>query len=426
MSRFMAHLLGLAFVIIASIQLVHSQGYRPIVTVDRPAGVGVDRYGNIYVPIDREFKVMKLSRNGTIMQNFTDPQMNNPYGIAIDMDLNVYVPVQTSELGSFIIKFAANGARMPMAAIPGGRDSPLGSIVVDNNNFLYVVDRTNNRAIKMTGNGTQIAVIGNSTTIYNPTGIAIDRNGSVYLSYFWEGAVKFSSSGQRLQFYPREGNPLNLVVDSLGNLYITGTPAISKISADGTRRTDFRFPGDYLAQHIAIDANDTIYVTVVESSGSGVGRMVVALTETAFNSVSSASSSTASNHATGSFSSSINDEVIVGDPTTSRTSRGRSSSSSSRTRPCQSSTGLSNPEEILGDICPVTPVSPADSISSSSSPRARPCQSSTGLANPDEILGDNICVSDPDDWNWTSSATGQLPAWTWIGVGIAMIMTTLL
>ncbi len=85
-------------------------------------------------------------------------------------------------------KFNSNGTFIAKWGTPGINDTQFNNptgIAVDASGNVYVTDTDNNRVQKFNSNGTFIAKWGtpgiNDTQFNNPTGIAVDASGNVYV-----------------------------------------------------------------------------------------------------------------------------------------------------------------------------------------------------------------------------------------------------
>jgi DNA-binding beta-propeller fold protein YncE len=110
------------------------------------------------------------------------------------------------------------------------------SLVLTNSMFASLVYpqelHESNRVQKFHSNGTFIAKWGtpgiNSTQFNNPTGIAVDATGNVYVTDTDNNRVqKFHSNGTFIAKYGTAGtnntqfnNPIDIAVDAAGNVYV--------------------------------------------------------------------------------------------------------------------------------------------------------------------------------------------------------------
>jgi DNA-binding beta-propeller fold protein YncE len=106
----------------------------------------------------------------------------------------------------------------------------------------------------------------------SPVGIAVDRNGNLFVSDANNGRIeKFSPTGTFLEIIGTKGSgqgqlgaPNGIAVDSAGNIYVAdaGNHRVQKLSADGKLIAEWRGPdvGFYGPRRIAIGPDDSVYV----------------------------------------------------------------------------------------------------------------------------------------------------------------------
>jgi DNA-binding beta-propeller fold protein YncE len=130
----------------------------------------------------------------------------------------------------------------------GEMESPRG-IAVAPNGDVVVADMMNNRVLRFSADGVFKSVIGRPTAVKGkpkageleePSGVAVDNQGFVYVADTWNGRIqKFDPSGKqvgefgglRYTFY----SPRNVAVDRPGNIYVadTGNSQVKVINPEG-------------------------------------------------------------------------------------------------------------------------------------------------------------------------------------------------
>jgi len=160
---------------------------------NNPIGIGVDQKGDIYVAEEAGNRVQELSSTGLPLRQWgtvgSGPgQFNVPYDLALDASGNVYV----SEPGPFepgndrIQKFSSTG--VPLAqwggpgAGPGQFSNPTG-LAIDSRGDVFVVDAGNNRIQELSPAGRYMeewnAPSGGFKFVSK---VALDGHGNMYVS----------------------------------------------------------------------------------------------------------------------------------------------------------------------------------------------------------------------------------------------------
>ncbi len=162
----------------------------------RPVGIAVDKAGNVYVTdVDRD-AIRKITPEGRVA---TLANVPSPYGIAVDGAGNVYVA------GPYLIRrISPDGAMVTLAGsghegsadgtgTQASFDHP-GGLAIDRAGNLYVADTLNYTLRKITPDGKVTTLAGsagvpdsvdgqgNLARFNNPVGIAIGREGELYVA----------------------------------------------------------------------------------------------------------------------------------------------------------------------------------------------------------------------------------------------------
>lgn len=170
--------------------------------------------------------------------------------------------------------------------LPGLLDSPRG-IAFAPDGTVYVADSRNHRIQHLDSEGNVLHVWGSFAdvsggsapggTFNEPWGVAVGRDGSVYVADTWNHRVqKFTSEGQFIKMWGYFGQgeapeafwgPRGLAVDSRNRLYVTdtGNKRVVVFDADGDFVTQFGASGFEIGQFdepvgIAVGLDDKVYI----------------------------------------------------------------------------------------------------------------------------------------------------------------------
>jgi sugar lactone lactonase YvrE len=245
-----------------------------------PAGIVMDGSGTIFVADAFNNKIRKITPSGAVStlagsgeEGFADGTgaraiFNGPAGLAIDKNGNLY----TAEFrGHRIRKITPEGVVTTMAGSgkPGFADgtgaeasfnTPQG-VAVDASGNVYVSESGNHRIRRITPSGLVSTLAGSGkpgcadgtgaeACFKSPTGIALDAVGNVYVSDTGNhqirkitpsGVVTTLAGSGKPGFQDGQGTkaslnfPLGLAVDRNGNIYVAdmGNHRIRKITPDG-------------------------------------------------------------------------------------------------------------------------------------------------------------------------------------------------
>jgi streptogramin lyase len=200
--------------------------------------------------------IVKYDSSGTAIWNTAIDSTNTDSANAITSDIsdNVivagsYVPVSTplNIVQTFVSTFAGSGTSSygDGIGINTGFSGPQG-IVIDSVGNMYVTDTVTHRIRKITSAGVVTTFVGSGTATYlngtgtnaslrNPSGIALDSVGNLYVADYSGHISKITSEGVVTTFASGFANPRGVTVDSSGNVYVggTGNNNIYKITSDG-------------------------------------------------------------------------------------------------------------------------------------------------------------------------------------------------
>jgi sugar lactone lactonase YvrE len=299
----------------------------------QPSGIAVDSSGNIFIADTQNNTVRKVTTATGVISNYagtglpdyggdgsaaTGARLRNPYGLAFDASENLYIADSLNHRIRKIIK--TTGVISTIAgdgAIGSGGDggpatsaslqSPAG-LAFDTSGNLYIADQGNHKIRKVDTSGNITTIAGNgasgygsdgvqatATTLYNPTGVAIDSSNNLYIAdssnhrirkvvlstgvitTFAGIGVQGSTGDGAAATSARLKTPKDVKIDSFGNLLIAdqfnhkirmvnaSTGFISSVV--GTGSASYSGNGGYsinatlnLPVAIAIGSSNTLYI----------------------------------------------------------------------------------------------------------------------------------------------------------------------
>ncbi|MBA7612149.1 hypothetical protein ES703_19384 [subsurface metagenome] len=281
---------------------------------DKGYDISLDNSGNIYITGetssfgegDEDAFIVKYDSSGAQQWNTTwgGTSLDIGKGIAVDTSGNVYITGETSsfDVGSgdvFIAKYNSSGGQQ-WNTTWGGVSADQGfGIALDSSGNICITGRSNNDAFiaKFDNSGAQQW---NSTWGGNVgSDIVVDTSGNIYITGSFGGyggdafITKYNSSGAQQwnttwgdenEYY---GNGITL--DSSGNIYISGyiyntssvitDTFIAKFNSSGTQQWNTTWGGDDddYGNDIALDNSGNIYITgSTYSFGVGYGDVFIA------------------------------------------------------------------------------------------------------------------------------------------------------
>ena len=218
--------------VITTVAGTGSQGYNgdggPATSaqLNNPVGVAVDGSGNLYIADRDNHRIRKASPSGLITtvagtgsQGYsgngggaTSAQLNSPTGVAVDGNGDLYIAdlgnncIRRVSLSGVITTVAGTGSQGYSGdggqAISAQMDNPTG-VAMDGSGNLYIADRNNHRIRRVSPSGLITTVVGTGSKGYsgdggqatsaqlnNPTGVAIDSSGNLYIADFGNYRVR--------------------------------------------------------------------------------------------------------------------------------------------------------------------------------------------------------------------------------------------
>ena len=183
-----------------------------------PAGLTLDRKGNLYIADRNNHRVRKVDSRGNITTvagngtagfsgdggKATEAQLSRPSGVAVDDKGNLYIADRSNDRirvvnsKGIITTFAGDGVDGFKGdsgpAAQAQLSKPFG-LALDKKGNLYIADRGNNRVRRINPQGIIHTVAGDGgfffmgdngpayrASIAGPTGVAVDKNGVLYIA----------------------------------------------------------------------------------------------------------------------------------------------------------------------------------------------------------------------------------------------------
>lgn len=230
-----------------------------------PVAVAADKNGNVYVADTHNSLIRKINGEGLVttfagrLPDGTDPKkpikpvFDNPMSIITDAAGDVYI---ADWIHDQIRKISQDGKITSIAGTgdPGAKDGPCISatfylpegIAADNKGNFYVSDTYNNMIRKISKDGVVTTLAGrlkkgkangkgSAASFAHPAGIAVDKNGNVYVADAGNNLIRminpegvvttYAGTGERgkqdgdaqaATFY----RPVGVAVDTSGNIYV--------------------------------------------------------------------------------------------------------------------------------------------------------------------------------------------------------------
>ena len=283
-----------------------------------PTDVAVDGSGNIYIADGDHHRIRRVDPSGTITTvagtgkggysgdrgPAVDAQLSFPIGVAVDSAGILYIAdtangrirrvdgsgIITTIVGTGSSGYGGDGPPAVEAQLYDPR-----AVALDGAGNLYITETTYSRIRRVDASGNITTV---ATGLRHPRGVAVDDAGNLYIADLGNHRVQrvdtagtiTTVAGTGKRGFSGDGgpaveaqldNPHGVVLDSVGNLYISGAQQIRRVDASGTITTIagvFRgidnnsfggYSGDggpaieaqmYGTRGVAVDGEDNLYI----------------------------------------------------------------------------------------------------------------------------------------------------------------------
>ncbi|OXM85771.1 S-layer homology domain-containing protein [Paenibacillus rigui] len=287
-------------------------------TFSSPAGVAIDKWGNMYVADNVNHRIQKLTVATGVWSEWKKKgggygsglgEFSNPSGVAVDSNDNVYVADSSNHR---IQKLdSSTSVWSEWKKIDGGSGNGLGEfndpkgVAVDNSGNVYVADSHNHRIQKLTvssgvwsewkknGGGS-----GNGLGEFNdPKGVAVDESGNLYVADSRNHRIqKLTASTGTWSEWKKSGGglgnglgefdqPFGVSLDRNRNLYVTdyNNHRIQKLDLSTGVWSEWKKSGGgsgsglgefYYPKGVTVDVNGNVYV--VDSQNHRIQRLSTA------------------------------------------------------------------------------------------------------------------------------------------------------
>ncbi|HXX06089.1 MAG TPA: hypothetical protein VEJ68_04625 [Candidatus Bathyarchaeia archaeon] len=260
-----------------------------------PTGIAIDSNNDIYVIDSGNSKIKKFDPDGKLLLSWGavgsgKGQFVNPSGIAIGINYVYITDTGNARIqifdknGTFVYAWGGYGD------IPGMFHAPT-ALAFDKNGDLFVTD-SGRDTIQIFDSHYMFTdeirpLLTEGGNFSGTNGIVIDSQSNFYASAIDNKIIKFSESGDFINFVGSDGvekgrfnNPTAIDHDSYGDFYVadTNNHRIQKFDADGNFILSWGSEGNATGQFeqpigLAIDSSDNIYV--VDKGNNNIQKFVL-------------------------------------------------------------------------------------------------------------------------------------------------------
>ena len=253
-----------------------------------PAGLAVDRVGNIYIADNQNHRLRRVDSNNvisTVAGNgiggysgdggaAINAQLNNPSGIGVDSWGNIYIAdkynhrirkINTSGIITTVAGTGVAGYSGDEGAATSAQLYNPSDVAIDGSGNIFIADEYNQRIRKINTNGIITTVVGTGSTgysgdggsasnaqLYFPSGVAVDGVGNLYIADSYNNRIRMVDTSGKIKTvagtgtagYSGDGEaainaqlnyPQRVTVDRAGNIYIadSNNSRVRKVDTSG-------------------------------------------------------------------------------------------------------------------------------------------------------------------------------------------------
>ena len=206
------------------------------VSSGQPVGIAVDAANNLYVANGAGSILKETYSGGSYTESTAVSGFTNAFGVAVEANGNLFV---VDYGAGKVYRETLSGGSYFQGVVATGLSGPNGGIAVDGSGNVYIADTGNSRVLKETFAGglyTQSVVIDTTTVNSQPTAIAVNSSGTVFVSYNNNGVGTYAAipnggayKGYEITLYGGFG----MTTDANAAVYLTDINGVVKLTPNG-------------------------------------------------------------------------------------------------------------------------------------------------------------------------------------------------